>query len=100
MKEADKTFFAVISQYMYNNCFKILLCSLFSGLVVNPKMYILRMNRYTGPFMYFVMAMEFVTVMFVFYFTVREYRKIKAQKIKYFKVRVYILSCLPYVKSL
>ena len=53
---------------------------------MSPKWHILRLDRYVGPFMYFVMAMEFITIIFVIYFTVREFRKIKANRLQYFKV--------------
>jgi len=64
-------------------------CSFSTGIEVSPKFYILRLDRYANGFMHFVMAMEFITICFVIFFTVREFKKLRQDGRNYFKVNVF-----------
>ena len=50
------------------------------------KFHVMRLDRYVGPFMFVVMGGEILTLIFIIYFLVKEFRKLRKLGKAYFKV--------------
>ncbi|VDI78620.1 Hypothetical predicted protein [Mytilus galloprovincialis] len=85
-----RAIFIEVNLYNPNNnlfgiCLYVLEFLQTGGIEPFERFFIFRLDRYSNGFMYFVMAIELITMAFVIFYTVTEVKKIRKLKKDYFK---------------
>ncbi|XP_052071199.1 polycystin family receptor for egg jelly-like [Mytilus californianus] len=85
-----RAIFIEVNLYNPNNnlfgiCLYVLEFLQTGGIEPFERFFIFRLDRYSNGFMYFVMAIELITMAFVIFYTVTEVKKIRKLKTEYFK---------------